>query len=535
MISIDKEQFRAAVLSGYANLENNKQYVNDLNVFPVPDGDTGTNMALTMQYAVKSVTESKATGLDDLISACANGALMGARGNSGVILSQLFRGFSKACMGHSDLDIALIADAMESATKMAYKAVMKPTEGTILSVARGMSEYAVANRAKYDNPVELFSAAIERGREVLAQTPEMLPVLKEAGVVDSGGAGLVIIMEGMLSAMKGKAVVLKGADSEDAAPEGNAANGFDYTLDFAVITDGKKAYQNSIIDKLMKPGMSINVMEKNSVVKVHLLTSEPWHILKMASAFGSLRKISITDNTDEPFLDFQDDAQAPVYSAEHTDYVIISVSSGAGLTEIMKDLGVTYVVEGGQTMNPSTQDFMEIIDATDADNYIILPNNKNIILAAQQTRDISSKNVAVVESKNIPQAISAMISFDPEGTLEDNVESMTEAMNGVSVGQVTFAVRDTSVGGTEIHEGDIIAFIGSDIVACEQNVFSAVTELVKELVNDDTSILSLYYGSEVDETDVMVLQNKLKKTYPDIEVEVFNGGQPLYYYIISAE
>ena len=539
MKMMDTEELRAAVLSGYANLENNKEYVNNLNVFPVPDGDTGTNMSLTMQYAVKAVSESNAKTPDGLISAAANGALMGARGNSGVILSQLLRGFSKVCMGHDELDIELFANAMNSATQMAYKAVMKPTEGTILTVARGMSEFAMSHYAEYENPVEFFSEVLEAGRVVLSKTPEMLPVLKEAGVVDSGGCGLIFIMEGVLASMKGKTVGVSenstpAMDHEDIDLDGE----FDYTLEFTIVTDGGKSYQKTVIDKLMKVKncSAPNVMEKASAIKVHILSNEPWNVLKTATAFGTLRHIEIIDSTDLDEAELPG-AEAPAmeYSKEHTDYVIISVSSGKGLSSIMKDLGVTYIVEGGQTMNPSTQDFMEIIDNTDADNYIILPNNKNIILAAKQTCDISKKNVAVVETKNIPQAISAMLGFDPEMSLDENVEAMSENMETVKVGQVTFAVRDTSVNGSTIKEGDIIGIVGSDIVACENNTFTAVMDIAEKLVDDETSILSLYYGSDVTETDAAVMENKLKKKYPDVDVEVFSGGQPLYYYIISAE
>ncbi|MBO4359721.1 MAG: DAK2 domain-containing protein [Eubacteriaceae bacterium] len=535
---MDTDELKAAVLSGYANLENNKEYVNNLNVFPVPDGDTGTNMSLTMQYAVKAVTESNAKSPDGLISAAANGALMGARGNSGVILSQLLRGFSKTCMGHDKLDIELCANALNAATQMAYKAVMKPTEGTILTVARGMSEFAMAHYTEYENPVEFFSEVLEAGRVILSKTPEMLPVLKEAGVVDSGGCGLIFIMEGILASMKGKTVGISDGSTAMDHDQIDLDGEFDYTLEFTIVTDGSKSYQKTVIDKLMKiKGCADpNVMEKGSSIKVHILSNEPWNVLKTATAFGTVRHIEIIDSTDlDDALLPETDEPKIEYSREHTDYVIISVSSGKGLSSIMKDLGVTYIVEGGQTMNPSTQDFMEIIDNTDADNYIILPNNKNIILAAKQTCDISRKNVAVVESRNIPQAISAMLGFDPEMSLEDNVAAMSENMATVKVGQVTFAVRDTSVGGSTIKEGDIIGIVGSDIVACENNAFTAVMDIAEQLVDEETSILSLYYGCDVTETDAAVMENKLKKKYPDLDVEIFSGGQPLYYYIISAE
>lgn len=542
---MDIEHFKIAIKSGYANLENNKQKVNDLNVFPVPDGDTGTNMSLTMQFAVKELDKSSATSIADVTTACSSGALMGARGNSGVILSQLLRGFSKACLNKTSLSIAEATEAMVSATDMAYKAVMKPTEGTILTVAREMSEFADAHHSEYTSGVEFFENVIAQGRDALKRTPELLPVLKEAGVVDSGGCGLIMVCEGILAAMKGEPVELKEGEKKENTvmftSDVNSDIEFGYCTEFLLRTDGAESYQKYLIDKLMKIGDSLLVIEDGCVIKIHVHTNEPWNAMKIASNCGDFTKIKIENMREQHSNIFDESGDVEGYKAahefshEHVDYVIISVSSGDGISAILKDLGVTYIVEGGQTMNPSTQDFMEIIDNTDADNYIILPNNKNIIMAAEQTAEISDKNIAVVGTKDIPQAISALLGFDSSESLEVNVENMKNAMSEVVSGQITYAVRDTSVSGKAIHEGDIIGIVGSDIEVCEKTVDGALEALAGKIITEDTEMLSIYYGSDVSKYQAEKMQKILSKKYLDIDVELFYGGQPLYYYIVSAE
>lgn len=540
---MDVEFFKTAVTSGYANLENNKQKVNDLNVFPVPDGDTGTNMSLTMQFAVKEVAKSEAKNIGDVATACSSGALMGARGNSGVILSQLLRGFSKACLGKETLNIALAAEAMVSASKMAYKAVMKPTEGTILTVAREMSEFAEAHANDYTDGIAFFEDVIQKGKEALAKTPNLLPVLKEAGVVDSGGTGLIYVCEGVLSAMKGQPVELNSEQKEEkAAAFDEMVNNeitFSYCTEFLVRTDGATSYKKFIVDKLMKIGDSLVVIEDGDIIKIHVHTNEPWNAMKTVSACGTFVKIKIENMREQHNELFHGEenkqAETQLYSAEHVKYAVISVSAGEGLSDILKDLGVTYIVEGGQTMNPSTQDFMNIIDNTDADNYIILPNNKNIILAAQQTKEMSSKNIAVLETKTIPEAISAMIEFNESASLEENVEAMKASMANTVSGQLTYAVRNTVVNGKDIKEGDIIGIMGSEIVACEKDVSVAAEDLVAKMINDDTEMVSLYYGSDVSEASAEELKKSLDEKFEGMDIEVYYGGQPLYYYIVSAE
>ena len=356
---MDVEFFKTAVTSGYANLENNKQKVNDLNVFPVPDGDTGTNMSLTMQFAVKEVAKSGAKNIGDVTTACSSGALMGARGNSGVILSQLLRGFSKACLGKESLNIPLAAEAMVSASKMAYKAVMKPTEGTILTVAREMSEYAEAHANDYTDGVAFFEDVIQKGKEALAKTPELLPVLKEAGVVDSGGTGLIYVCEGVLAAMKGQPVELDSEQKEEKAAAFdemvNSEITFSYCTEFLVRTDGAASYKKFIVDKLMKIGDSLVVIEDGDIIKIHVHTNEPWNAMKTVSACGTFVKIKIENMREQHNELFHGEGnkseEAPLYSDEHVKYAVISVSAGEGLSDILKDLGVTYIVEGGQTMN----------------------------------------------------------------------------------------------------------------------------------------------------------------------------------------
>ncbi len=546
MSTMNYEQLKEIMLSGYANLENNKQSVNDLNVFPVPDGDTGTNMSLTMQYAVNEVKSSNARTVGEIATASSSGALMGARGNSGVILSQLLRGFSKSLMGKEIMSVSDAASALSAASDMAYKAVMKPTEGTILTVARIMAEFAVSNSSKYTSGRAFLNDVIENGHKALDTTPDLLPVLKEAGVVDAGGRGLLYILEGALSAMNGQPVMLDEKNAADTTAqfnmEVNSDIKFAYCTEFLISTNGKEKQRNALIDKLIKLGDSLLVIEDGSIIKVHVHTNEPWTAMKIAAGCGELNKIKIENMkqqhnelfegelSDEAFQEEQTE-----YSDEEMQYVIVSVSSGEGLSAILKDLGVTYIISGGQTMNPSTEDFLKVINNTNGKNYILLPNNKNIILAAKQAEEISDKNVAVLETRTIPEAISALMEFNPANTLEANIDNMREGAGNVKTGQVTFAVRDSSVGGINVKCNDIIGIIGSDIICAESDVESAVKMLADKLIDDNVELITLYYGQDISEDNANALKIKLSGKYPDIQFESFNGGQPLYYYIISAE
>ncbi len=541
---IDSALFMRAVKSGYANLENKKSEVNSLNVFPVPDGDTGTNMALTMQHAKDELSKQ----IPDTVGECAvnasTGALMGARGNSGVILSQLFRGFSKALAGKSTINCESLAIAFDGASKMAYKAVMKPTEGTILTVARLMSEFAVSNYSKYIDVAAFLEDIINAGQIALDDTPNLLPVLKQAGVVDAGGKGLLCILEGALAALNDNDIEIASAeDSGEEEHEGMIGDidseiTFAYCTEFLIRTKDDSDYERSLTEKLFKLGDCLIVIQDGRIIKVHIHTNEPWTAMKHAANCGELEKIKIENmrrQHSEMFGDVQPEETKEVYSKEHKKYVIASVCAGDGFEEILKQLGVDYIIKGGQTMNPSTEDFLNIINNTDADHYILLPNNKNIIMAASQTKEISDKDITVIETRNIPQAIAAMISFAADADLEENIDAMNEAKASVKTGQVTFAVRDTSVSGIEIHEGDILGMLNEDIVVCTKGVKEAMIELLDKMVDDDSELISIYYGEDVTEEEAEALCDELAEKYEDCDIELSKGDQPLYYYIVGVE
>lgn len=544
MISeLDSNLFRSAIASGYANLENRKQSVNNLNVFPVPDGDTGTNMALTIQYAVREMERTPSSNISETAILCSNGALMGARGNSGVILSQLFRGISKSCKGKTVLDAAGVAGALQSASDMAYKAVMKPTEGTILTVAREMAEFAVAHVSEYKDIESFLSSVIERGYESLKNTPNLLQVLKDAGVVDAGGQGLLFIFEGFLAALSGAPVALKEnvdiVESSEFGMNINSEITYTYCTEFLIKTHDKQEYEKMLIDRLIKLGDSLVVVQDENIVKVHVHTNEPWTAMKFAAGIGDLTKIKIENMREQHSEIFQKEEsklpKQPQYSPEEADYILISVSSGAGLGNILKDLGVTYIIEGGQTMNPSTQDFLDVISNTNGKHYILFPNNKNIILAAEQAKKISDKDIHVLPTKTIPEAISALMNFNPASMPEENMEEMTSAMETVQTGQITFAVRDSNMNGIDIKKNDVIGILGGEIEVSEKNVEKAVEKLVEKMISDSTELLTLYYGEEVSRDDAERMQQVIQGKYPKVDVELFEGNQPLYYYIISAE
>ncbi|NLW70756.1 MAG: DAK2 domain-containing protein [Eubacteriaceae bacterium] len=542
-MAINSNQFKSYLTSGYAYLENNKQSVNDLNVFPVPDGDTGTNMSLTMQSAIKEAV-SVSGGVGDVALSVSSGALMGARGNSGVILSQLFRGFSKGCMGHNTMDSSVLAQALSSAKQAAYSAVMKPTEGTILTVARMMSEFADKNYSKYTDCAKFLEDIVKVGEDALKSTPEMLDVLKEAGVVDAGGAGLMCIMKGAMLAAKGTPVSLKSASANRSTAQfeysANSEIKYAYCTELLIRTAGKKKYRKTLIDKLMKIGDSLLVIEDGGIIKIHVHSNEPWNVMKIASVAGEFTKIKIDNMREQHSEIFEtltegEQAHSEHYDKQHVPYALIAVSAGEGFSEILRGLGVNYIVSGGQTMNPSTQDFLDIIENTDADEYILLPNNKNIILACKQVKEVSKKNIHVLETRNIPQAITALMSFDPTLEARENMVNMEESYAAVRTGQVTFAVRDTNVNGVDIHKNDIIGLNGGEITVTGAGVSEACKKLIEQLLESPAAIVSIYYGENVKQKDAEKLKDQLAGEYPNVDFDVISGGQPLYYYIISAE
>ena len=541
---INCEQYIKAMNSGFARLSNNKEIVNNLNVFPVPDGDTGTNMYLTMQYAIKELSGAGAKTIGEAAQACSSGALMGARGNSGVILSQLFRGLSKSLATKELICIEDIVEAMRSATNMAYKAVMKPTEGTILTVAREMTEFAEKEYKNFEKVTEFLGAVIEAGNVSLDNTPNLLPVLKEANVVDSGGKGLVYFLEGVYAAAKGTPYEVEVEDENKGSEASflsdvNSEIEFGYCTEFLIKSkDSTQSYQDMLIDKLVKLGDCLLVIEDGGVIKIHVHTEEPWTAMKIASSAGEFIRIKIENMREQHNEVFKEELKAQKnksYSTEKVKYALIAVSSGSGLSQILKDLGVAYIIEGGQTMNPSTQDFLDIIENTNADNYILLPNNSNIILAASQAKEISAKNIEVLETKNIPQAISALLCYNPENSLESNMEEMRGAIPAVKTAEVTFAVRDTTFNDKVIKNGDIIGISGKEILSNGRNTNDVALEVVKSLADEDSELITLYYGEDMKEKDANKLCASIEKLFPDASVEVVAGMQPLYYYIISVE
>ncbi len=548
---IDSKMFKKVLKGAYANLENNKQMVNNLNVFPVPDGDTGTNMSLTVKSAVEEMSKVTSDKIGDIASSLSSGALMGARGNSGVILSQLFRGFAKGLKDVKEIDIDALIGAFELSTKMAYRAVMKPTEGTILTVAREMYEFAKEHGKSYSSVEDFISHVLEAGEKSLDNTPNLLPVLKEAGVVDAGGRGLLCLFEGALKVLKGEEVVF--IDVEDVEKEESGVQGFEidssdikygYCTEFLIrVHKENLKYESAITaalkDKLTPIGDSLVAVHDNGIIKIHVHTNVPWNAMKMAATCGELTKIKIENMREQHseliFKDEKENEPEEKYSKEEKDFIFIGVAAGSGMSKILKDLGMDYVIEGGQTMNPSTQDFLDIIENTNGKNYILMPNNKNIIMAATQAKEISEKNIEVVKTRTIPEAISALMVFDANSSLADNAENMTEAIGEVKTGQVTFAVRDTQIGDTVISEGDILGILGSDIVCDTKDISEATVELIDKMVDEDSELISIYYGEDVKEEDANKVAEIVEEKYEDLDVEITYGGQPLYYYIVSVE
>ena len=553
---IDAKLLHNMFLAGAKSIEAKKEYINELNVFPVPDGDTGTNMTLTIMSAAREVNAIEEPTIANLAKAISSGSLRGARGNSGVILSQLFRGFTKEIRDYDTIDVTVMANAFQKAVETAYKAVMKPKEGTILTVARGGAEKAAQLVSQTDDLVYFGSEVLKYMEEVLEHTPELLPVLKEAGVVDSGGRGLLEIMKGAYEAMLGREVSFE-AEQEPAKPAkagmtkdeiSTADIKFGYCTEFIIMLEKEytmdteaefKAYLESI-------GDSIVVVSDDDIVKVHVHTNDPGLAIQKALTYGSLTKMKIDNMREEHhervIMDAEKQAaqkagEVPEKKSQPRKSVgFVAVSIGEGINEIFKGLGVDYLIEGGQTMNPSTEDMLNAIDSVNADTIFILPNNSNIILAANQAKGLTEdKEIIVIPSRTVPQGISAIINYVFDKPAAENEKNMIEGMNQVKTGQVTYAVRDTSIDGKEIKQGDIMGLDDKTILAVGHDIADTAYELIQKMIDDDSELVSIYYGADTGEDDASALADRVMEEYPDLDVEVHFGGQPIYYYVLSVE
>ena len=551
--TLDAALLAKMFLAGAKNLDAKKEWINELNVFPVPDGDTGTNMSMTIMSAAREVSALEEADMHALAKAIASGSLRGARGNSGVILSQLFRGFTKAIDHKENIDKAVLCNAIEKACETAYKAVMKPKEGTILTVARGVADKAIelAFDKHYDMKSYLKALLLE-GEAVLAKTPEMLPVLKQAGVVDSGGQGLVEVLRGAYDAYLGKEIdyTIEGAQKSASGIVKISAQTeeeikFGYCTEFIIVLNKTFTQEDEkeMKEFLESKGDSIVLVADDEIVKIHVHTNDPGLVLQKALTYGSLSRIKI-DNMREEHQEklIKDAEKLAAQQAEEAakeppkEMGFISVSMGEGLTEAFKGLGVDYIIEGGQTMNPSTEDMLNAIDRVNAKTIFILPNNKNIILAAQQAADLTDdKQIIVVPTKTVPQGITAMINFIAEQSPEENLETMKEAISMVKTGQVTYAVRDTVIDDKEIREGDYMGIGDSSILAVGADMDTVLKDLLAELVDEDSSFISIYYGEGVLKEAANAFASYVEETYPDCELDLTYGGQPIYYYVLSVE
>ena len=545
-------------LAGAQNIEAKKDYINELNVFPVPDGDTGTNMSMTIMSAAKEVTALNKPAMKDLAKAISSGSLRGARGNSGVILSQLLRGFTKAIKEEKEIDVLALAAACQRARDTAYKAVMKPKEGTILTVASGIATKA-AEMAEETDDLEVFiPAVIEHAQDVLNQTPEMLPVLKEAGVVDSGGQGLLEVIKGAYDAFLGKEIdysVIEpstGVTVNKVNAEDTADIKFGYCTEFIILTEKEFTEDDEREFKkfLSSIGDSIVCVADDDVVKIHVHTNDPGLAIQKALTYGQLSKMKIDNMREEHQEKLIRDAeklaeQQANEEAAHEEKKpaeprkamgFIAVSIGAGMNEIFKELGADYIIEGGQTMNPSTEDMLNAIDRVNADTVFILPNNKNIVLAANQAKSlVEEKEIIVIPTKTVPQGITAIINFMPDADAKTNEEAMLEEIKNVKTGQVTYAVRDTHIDDKEIHEVDIMGIGDIAILEVGKDLEETTKELIANLVDEDSELISIYYGEEVSEEDAEKFTEEITELYPDVDVDIQFGGQPIYYYVLAVE
>lgn len=554
MKTIEVQTLTKMFLAGAKNLEAKKEWINELNVFPVPDGDTGTNMTLTIMAAASEVSNLPEYTMETVAKAISSGSLRGARGNSGVILSQLLRGFTKGIREHKELDVMTFANAFQKAVETAYKAVMKPKEGTILTVARGAADKAAELALEEEDLEVFFAAIIEEAEAVLAKTPEMLPVLKEAGVVDSGGQGLVEVLKGAYDAFLGKEVDYTFDTAPKSAPvkisaQTEADIKFGYCTEFIIMLDKEFNQETEMEFKgfLESIGDSIVCVADDDIVKIHVHTNHPGQAIERALTYGSLSRLKIDNMREEHeeklikeaskiAAQQAEEAAAKKAAEPRKEMGFISVSIGEGIGEIFKGLGVDYLIEGGQTMNPSTEDMLNAIDQVNADHIFILPNNKNIILAANQAKALSDdKDIIVIPTKTVPQGITAMINYIPDMSVEENEARMKEEIGNVKTGQVTYAVRDTHIDDKEIKEGNIMGIGDHSILAVGEDVAETTMAMFAELIDEDSELISVYYGEDVKEEDAEALGSRLEEAYPDCDIEVHAGGQPIYYYVVSVE
>ena len=553
---IDAQLLQKMFIAGAKNLEAKKEWINELNVFPVPDGDTGTNMTLTIMSAAKEVGGITEPDMENISKAISTGSLRGARGNSGVILSQLFRGFTREIKKYDEINVEVLSKACVRAVETAYKAVMKPKEGTILTVAKGIADKTCELLGESEDLEYVIDEVIKHGDYVLSQTPEMLPVLKQAGVVDSGGQGLMVVLKGAQDAFLGKEVDYTletvapavGAVTDD-LPMDEAEIKFGYCTEFIINLDKpmSESEEKSFKAFLESIGDSIVLVADDEIVKVHVHTNQPGEAFTRALTYGSLSRMKIDNMREEHHERLIKNAQkmAEQQKAEEEQkaanepkkkYGFIAVSVGNGLDEIFKGLNVDYIISGGQTMNPSTEDILNAVDKVNAETIFVLPNNKNIILAANQAVDlVEDKTLAVIPSKTIPQGIAAMIGFVDDMSVEENKEAMIDSMSYVKTGEVTYAVRDTVIDDKEIKEGNIMGIGDEGMLAVGEEVADTTVEMIKEMQDEDSEIVSIYYGEGVTKDDADALVEKISDELPDLEVEVYEGGQPVYYYIVSVE
>ena len=561
--SINSKLLARMFLAGAKNLDSKKDWINELNVFPVPDGDTGTNMTMTIMSAAKEVSSLTEPTMAELAKAISSGSLRGARGNSGVILSQLFRGFCKVIKEYDEIDVTILCEACQKAVETAYKAVMKPKEGTILTVAKGAAEKALELSDETEDVVTFVEEVIKQAEYVLDQTPEMLPVLKQAGVVDSGGQGLVQVLKGAYDALIGKEIdytiegVPTGAAPAKISAETEAEIKFGYCTEFIIVlnapmSDNEEHAYKAFLESI---GDSIVVVADDEIVKTHVHTNDPGLALQKALTFGSLSKIKIDNMREEhqeklikdsQKLAAQQKAEEEAYEAAQADEKtntmpakemgFVSVSIGEGMNEVFRGLGVDYLIEGGQTMNPSTEDMLNAIEHVNAKTVFILPNNKNIIMAANQAVDlVEDKQIIVIPTKTIPQGITALVNYIPDHSVEENKEQMMAEIENVKTGQVTYAVRDTEIDGKTIKQNDFMGIGDKSILSVGTDLMATTLEMVDAMVDEDSAIVSIYFGSDSDEDSANELAAAIEEKYPDVEVEVNDGGQPIYYYVISVE
>ena len=553
--SVDAALLQKAVLAAAKGLEAKKEWINELNVFPVPDGDTGTNMTMTIMAAAREVAAIENPTMESIAKALSSGSLRGARGNSGVILSQLFRGFTKEIKESNEITVTTLANAFTRATETAYKAVMKPVEGTILTVSRGAASAAIKKAESTNDAVEVMRAALDGAKAALAKTPEMLPVLKEVGVVDSGGQGLVFIYEGFLSALTGEYIASEDFQATPAtmteminAEHHKSVAGHVATEDitFGYCTEimiGLKQGPTYVKDfdyeefqnYLSNLGDSLLVVNDDEIVKVHVHTEDPGLVMQEGLKYGALVKVKVENMRNQHDAQVQKAAAIQASPSAPKDFALIAVVAGDGLADIFKSQGVDYVISGGQTMNPSTEDIVKAIEQVNAKNVIILPNNKNIFMAAQSATEVVDVNAAVVETRTVPQGFTSLLAFDPSQSIEANVEAMTASLSDVTSGSVTLAVRDTTIDGLEIHENDILGMVDGKILVSTPDMDQALLDTFEKMIDEDSEIVMIYVGEEGNQEQAQALAEKLEEAHEDIEVEIFQGDQPVYPYLFSVE